>query len=116
MEDIIVRARNLGCKTTPSSGKSANLHVRYGGLRYAIIDVDANGKVLLHVKTHPGKELPEEESKAVNALIDDLEGVAIKNPPINHYGQVEKPVEEVPFESIERYMEHMVALIRRLYY
>ncbi len=116
MEHIIRTSRQLGCLPLVSDSKEGGFKIRFGSIRYAVMDINTKGRVYLHVKAHPNKELPEEFQQRANDFIFALEGVEIKNGPINCYGQVEQPIEEIPMESLEKFLEYSVRTIKECYY
>lgn len=116
IEHLIVRARQLGCTPLVSDSKDGGFKIRYGSIRYAVLDVNTKGRVYFHVKAHPNKDLPEDLSERANTFIVNLEGVDIKNGPINCYGQAEQTIEEIPRESIDQFLEYSVNTIQEHYY
>ena len=116
MMRTFITARQLGCDITPGGGKVGGFNVRYGTLKYAILDMNTKGEVFLHIKPHPNKELEPDKKESCNSFVMSLDGITIKNAPINHYGQAEQPIEDIPAESINTFLEYLVALIRREYY
>ena len=116
MMRTFLTARNLGCKITPGGGKVGGFNVRYGSLKYAIMDMNTRGEVFLHIRPHPNKDLPEAKKLAANQFIEALDGVTIKNAPINHYGQTEETIEAIPEGSLEHFLEYAVDTIRTEYY
>ena len=74
-------ARELGCDVTPGGGKVGGFNVRYGSLKYAILDMNTRGEVFLHIKPHPSKELEKEKHDDANKFVDSLPGVTIKKRP-----------------------------------
>jgi hypothetical protein len=116
MEHIIRQARNLGCAALISDSKEGGFKIRYGSIRYAILDVNTKGRVYLHIKAHPNKDLPDGQQDASNEFIAALEGVKIKNGPINCYGQVEEPIENIPRESVDQFLNFAVDTIQGIYY
>jgi len=116
MMKTFIAARQLGCKITPGGGKVGGFNVRYGSLKYAILDMNTRGEVFFHIKHHPNKDLPAEKKQTANDFVAALEGMTIKNAPINHYGQAEEPIEEIPLESLENFLEYAVNTIRVEYY
>lgn len=116
MMRTFITARDLGCKVTPGGGKAGGFNVRYGTLKYAIMDMNTRGEVFLHIKPHPSKDLDAEKKAAANKFVEQLDGVTIKNAPINHYGQTQEPIEEIPEGSLQDFLEYAVDLIRTEYY
>ena len=116
IESLILNARRLGCSSLVSDSKDGGFKIRYGSIRYAVLDVNTKGRVYLHVKAHPNKTLPDDLSLRANEYIESLEGVSIKNGPINCYGQVEEPIENIPTESLEQFVEYAVNTIQEHYY
>ena len=116
MMRTFVAARQLGCDITPGGGKVGGFNVRYGTLKYAIMDMNTRGEVFLHIKHHPNKDLPAETKQKANNFITELDGITIKNAPINHYGQAEEPIEEIPEDSLTDFLEYAVSTIRTFYY
>ncbi|MBN1944256.1 MAG: hypothetical protein JW797_01215 [Bradymonadales bacterium] len=113
---VINYARQKGCDFTTGGGKVGGFNIRYGSLKYAVLDVNTEGTLFLHIKPHPGKPLPDDYRTKANEFIQSLEGITIKNGPIHHYGQVESLVEEVPGESIELFLDFIIQAIHELYY
>lgn len=116
MMRTFLKARKLGCDITPGGGKVGGFNIRYGTLKYAIMDMNTRGEVFLHVRPHPNKDLPEDQRTKANTFITNLAGVTIKNAPINHYGQAEESLEEIPEDSVDSFLEFAVELIREEYY
>lgn len=116
MMRTFITARQLGCDITPGGGKVGGFNVRYGTLKYAILDMNTKGEVFLHIKPHPNKELTAEQKDQSNQFVMALQGITIKNAPINHYGQTEEPIEDIPAETLNNFLEFAVELIRKEYY
>jgi hypothetical protein len=114
--DIIKIARRLHCDFSPGGGKLGGFNVRYGSLKYAVLDVNTEGTLFFHIKPHPGKPIPDEHRIKANEFITALPGITIKNGPIHHYGQVESEVEKIPAESIEKFLDFAIQSIHELYY
>lgn len=116
MMKTIIKARQLGCDATPGGGKVGGFNIRYGSLKYAVMDLNTKGEVFLHIKPHPNKELSDELRDRGNRFVNELEGVTVKNAPINHYGQIEGAIEELPDDVLDRFLEYAVETIRDEYY
>ncbi len=116
LEHLIRKCRELGCQPLVSDSKEGGFKIRYGSIRYAVLDVNTKGRVYLHIKSHPNKDLPDDLSEKANEFIVSLDGVDIKNGPINCYGQVEQPIEEIPQESLDSFLEFAVDSIQTTYY
>lgn len=116
MMQIINFARQRGCDYATGGGKIGGFNIRYGSLKYAVMDVNSEGTLFLHIKPHPGKAIPEEYRLKANEFIQSLDGISIKNGPIHHYGQVESAVEKVPSESIAQFLDFIIQSIHELYY
>ena len=116
MEHLIRKSRALGCAPLVSDSKEGGFKIRYGSIRYAVLDVNTKGRVYFHIKAHPNKDLPSELSDRANNFIIGLEGVDIKNGPINCYGQVEQSIEQIPQESLDSFLEYAVNTIQNHYY
>lgn len=116
MTETIMAARDLGCDFNVGGGKAGGFNVRYGSLRYAVMDLNTRGEVFLHIKHHPSKNITDEQREDANKFVEGLEGLTIKNGPINNYGQIEEPIEELPIESLIAFLERTVEIIREVYY
>ncbi len=112
----IISARDHGCKITPGGGKAGGVNVRYGSLKYSVMDINTKGEVFIHIKHHPSKKITDEQREEANDFIAELEGLEIKNGPINHYGQCAIPVEDIPIESLESFLTWAIDTIRVRYY
>ena len=116
IQDVVVAARDLGCDFTVGGGKVGGLNIRYGTVQYAVMDIRTDGTVLLHIKPHPGKDISDEDRREANEFLESLEGLTVKNMPVNNYGTTEEPVEEIPTESLEHFLSRAVDYIRQNYY
>lgn len=116
MLDVLRAARKFGCEYSTGGGKVGGFNIRYGSLKYAVMDINTEGTLFLHIKPHPGKPISDEKRKEANEYIASLEGVKIKNGPIHHYGQVEAQVEDIPHDSIVAFLEYTVDGIQSAYY
>lgn len=116
MMETIIKSRDLGCDATPGGGKIGGVNIRYGSLKYAVMDVNTRGEVFLHIKAHPNKDIDPAKQDLANQFLDSLEGLEIKNAPVNHYGQADSPIEEIPAEALEQFLEYAVGNIRETFY
>jgi hypothetical protein len=116
MTQTIMAARDLGCDFNVGGGKAGGFNVRYGSLRYAVMDLNTRGEVFLHIKHHPSKDITDEQREEANKFVENLDGFTIKNGPINNYGQIEEPIEDVPIEALRTFLERTVNVIREVYY
>lgn len=116
MMQTIIRARDLGCDTTPGGGKIGGVNIRYGSLKYAVMDINTRGEVFVHIKHHPNKDIDPDDQVAANEFLTQLKGLEIKNAPVNHYGQCEQPIEEIDAGAIEQFLEFAVTRIRKQFY
>lgn len=116
MTQVIMAARDLGCDFNVGGGKAGGFNVRYGSLRYAVMDLNTRGEVFLHIKHHPSKDITDDQREEANEFVANLEGFTVKNGPINNYGQIEEPIEEVPIDSLVEFLERTVEQIRKVYY
>lgn len=116
MMQTIIKARQLGCDATPGGGKIGGVNIRYGSLKYAVMDINTRGEVFVHIKHHPNKDIDPVDQEAANQWLTDLKGLEIKNAPVNHYGQCEAPIEEIDREAIDKFLEFAVGRIRKQYY
>lgn len=116
MRHVLTTARDLGCRYNVGGGKAGGFNIRYGALRYAVMDLNTRGEVFLHIKPHPSKGITDEERDEANDIVQNIKGFSIKNGPINHYGQIEEPLEEVPYDAMTEFLEWAVENIRVNYY
>lgn len=116
MMRTIIKARELGCSTTPGGGKTGGVNIRYGSIKYAVMDINTRGEVFVHIKHHPSKPIDPEDQKRANEFLAGIKGLAIKNAPVNHYGQCEDPIEEIDADALDAFLEFAVARIREKYY
>jgi hypothetical protein len=116
MTQTIMAARDLGCDFNVGGGKAGGFNVRYGSLRYAVMDLNTRGEVFFHIKHHPSKDITDEQRDEANEFVSNLAGMTIKNGPINNYGQIEEPIEDVPIEALRTFLERTVQVIREIYY
>jgi hypothetical protein len=116
MTQTISAARDLGCDFNVGGGKAGGFNIRYGSLRYAVMDLNTRGELFLHIKHHPSKDITDEQRDEANEFCENLAGFTIKNGPINNYGQIEECIEDVPIEALRTFLERTVNVIREVYY
>lgn len=116
MMNTIIKARDLGCDTTPGGGKIGGVNIRYGSLKYAVMDINTRGEVFVHIKHHPNKDISDDDRTEANEFLTQLKGLEIKNAPVNHYGQCESPIEEIAVEALDTFLEYAVGRIRKQFY
>ncbi|MFW5967627.1 MAG: hypothetical protein ACOCV2_08925 [Persicimonas sp.] len=116
MTQVIMAARDLGCSYNVGGGKAGGFNIRYGSLRYAVMDLNTRGEVFLHIKHHPSKDITDDQRDEANEFVESIDGFTIKNGPINNYGQIEEEIEDVPIEALEKFLERTVETIREIYY
>jgi hypothetical protein len=113
---ILRKARDLGCDYNVGGGKAGGFNIRYGNLRYAVMDINTRGEAFLHIKPHPSRDITDEARQEANDFVCQIEGMTIKNQPINNYGQIEEPIEDVPDEAFDEFLGYVIDQIRELYY
>ena len=113
---LLKYARSAGCLFQTAGGKTGGFNVRYGSLGYSLVDVTTEGTVYLHVNPDSGRKLDDETRTARNEFIESLEGVTVKNGPIQNYGQVAEVIEEIPGETMEKFIDFCVTHIRSDFY
>ena len=116
IQKAVVAARDLGCDFKVGGGQVGGLNIRYGGVGYAVMDIRTDGTVLFHIKPHPGKDIPDEDREDANDFLETLEGVTIKNMPVNNYGTAEEPVEDIPPNTVSQFLDRAIEYIRKKYY
>jgi hypothetical protein len=116
LERLMIMGRDLGCSLEIGGGKVGGINFRYGSIRYAILDVNAEGEIKLYASPHPGKVASETLHTALNTCIEKSEGLEPRQFPIGTYGMLQSKIEEVPIESLEKFLETSIALIREEYY
>lgn len=113
---VLRKARDLGCTYNPGGGKVGGFNVRYGNLGYSVLDVNTDGSIFLHVNPDNSITLSDEERASINEWIEGLEGLTVKNGPIQNYGQLSEAVEEIPPTSLDTFLEGTVGRIRERFY
>ena len=113
---VAIKARELGCDLDIGGGRAGGINIRYGSIGYALMDVNTNGRVKLYVQPHPGKESSDEFVDTMNAYIEADDNLEAKSFPINTYGHLEDPIEEIPQASLEGFLEHAMSMIKGRFY
>lgn len=116
LEMLMRKANKLGCDLDVGGGRAGGINIRYGSIRYAIMDVNVHGEVKLYVQPHPGKEAPEEVIDSLNGLIAGDDSLDPKSFPISSYGHLNEPLEDIPAESLLMYLNGAIDVIRQTYY
>jgi hypothetical protein len=116
MTELLKMARDIGCRYTVSGGRTGGFNLRYGSIRYYIMDIYCDGGVILHIKPHPDKDITDEQRDEANEFLEGLGELEISNMPVNHYTQLEDPIEEIPMDALEEFLEYIVSFIREHYY
>lgn len=116
LEEVLIEARRLGCEMKIGGGRAGGMNIRYGAIGYAVLDINTKGIVKLYASPHPGKDPEDDHRDSVNGFIEESEELEPKSFPINTYGHLEAPVEEIGSEPIVEFMQHALGLIKRYYY
>ena len=115
-EEILIHAREMGCEMQIGGGRAGGINLRYGAIGYAVLDINCHGVVKVYASPHPGKDPEDEHRAAINNFIDESEELEPKSFPVNTYGHLEDPVEEIGVEPVVKFIRHSVELIRKYYY
>lgn len=116
LENIMIRARELGCRNEIGGGRAGGINMRYGSIRYAIMDINVRGEVKLYVQPHPGGSSPDALAEHLNSCIDETEGLDPKSFPIGTYGQLQDKVEDIPDDALKAYLAEAVDQIHQAHY
>lgn len=116
LEEVLIHARKMGCDMQIGGGRAGGMNLRYGAIGYAVLDINTLGVVKLYASPHPGKDPTDEHRGSVNSFIEESEELEPKSFPLNTYGHMEDPVEEIGAEPLVRFIQHSVELIRKNYY
>ena len=116
LELLIRCAHKLGCSSEVGGGRVGGINLRYGSIRYAVMDVNVKGDVKLYVQPHPNKTPPETVSDTLNEYIKEHPTLSVKSFPLTCYGHAELPIEEIEQEHLEGYVTEVVRCIRDTYY
>ena len=116
LEELLIELRERGCEMRIGGGQAGGINFRYGSIGYSILDVNTAGQVKLYAAAHPGKDAPEEFRDGVNEFIADREELTPKSFPIQSYGHLEDPIEEIGAGPLIEFGEHVIDLIRKHYY
>lgn len=115
-EEVLINARNMGCEMQIGGGRAGGINLRYGAIGYAVLDINCLGVVKVYASPHPGKDPEDEHRAAINGFIEDSEVLVPKSFPVNTYGHLEDPLEDIGAEPVVRFIQHSVELIRKYYY
>lgn len=116
LEEVLIEARRMGCEMKIGGGRAGGMNIRYGSIGYAVLDINTKGIVKLYASPHPGKDPSDEHRDRLNGFIEANEELEPKSFPINTYGHLEAPVEEIGSEPLVEFMRHALGLIKESYY
>lgn len=116
LEQIFIEARKMGCDMQVGGGRAGGMNIRYGSIGYAVLDINTHGVVKVYASPHPGKEPTDAHRESVNDYLEASEELTAKSFPVNSYGHLEDPVEEIEVAEIVGFIEHAVDLIQEHYY
>jgi len=114
--DLIIYARDMGCQLRIGGGTVGGFNLRFGSIGHAIMDVKADGVVKVYVDPHPGHPAPNELWHKLNDCIDDSADMNPKTFPIQTYGELLSPIEEIPQEQLRHFIDEAVSGIWETYY
>lgn len=115
-EEVLIHAREMGCTMKIGGGRAGGINLRYGAIGYAVLDINTLGVVKVYASPHPGKDPEDEHRGAINNFIEESEELDPKSFPVNTYGHLKDPIEEIGAEPCVRFIKHSVDLIRKYYY
>ncbi len=116
MEEVLVHAREMGCEMKIGGGRAGGINLRYGAIGYAILDINTLGVVKVYASPHPGKDPKDEHRGSINGFIEESEELDPKSFPVNTYGHLKDPLEEIGAEPVVMFIQHAVQLVRKYYY
>ncbi|MBO5753370.1 MAG: hypothetical protein J6S69_06720 [Proteobacteria bacterium] len=116
IEKLMIYARNLGCNIEAGGGRIGGINFRYGGIGYAIMDLNTDGEVKLYAQPHPNKTAPESLSNRINKFLEDNEQLNLKSHPINCHGLLIDKVENVSYQALIAFLDVAIEAIKDTYY
>ena len=116
IEKLMIYARNLGCNIEAGGGRIGGINFRYGGIGYAIMDLNTDGEVKLYAQPHPNKTAPESLSNRINKFLEDNEQLNLKSHPINCHGLLIDKVENVSYQALIAFLDVAIEAIKETYY
>lgn len=117
IEKLMIYARQLGCNIEAGGGRIGGINFRYGGIGYAIMDLNTDGEVKLYAQPHPNKTAPKELSDRINDFLEKKgEELELKSHPINCHGLLKKKVEEINDIALTEFLNTAVEAIKDTYY
>jgi hypothetical protein len=116
IEKLMIYARNLGCNIEAGGGRIGGINFRYGGIGYAIMDLNTDGEVKLYAQPHPNKTAPESLSNRINKFLEDNEQLNLKSHPINCHGLLIDKVENVSHQALIAFLDVAIEAIKDTYY
>ena len=115
-EEVLIHAREMGCTMKIGGGRAGGINLRYGAIGYAVLDINTLGVVKVYASPHPGKDPEDEHWDAINGFLEESETLNPKSFPVNTYGHLKEPLEEIGAEPVVRFIKQSVELIRKYYY
>lgn len=116
IEKLMIYARNCGCNIEAGGGRLGGINFRYGGIGYAIMDIDTEGNVKLYAQPHPNKPAPEALSAKINKFLENHEVLKLKSHPINCHGTLTQKIEEIDSKPLIDFLNLALGAIKDAYY
>ncbi len=114
--NVMVAARKFGCRLMIGGGRKGGLNLRYGSIGFAVMDIDTAGKVKVYAQPHPNGKKDTLLNARINTYLENSEFLNPTSMPINTYGHLDVPVEEIPQEALIGFLFENITAIKETYY
>lgn len=114
--DLILAARKFGCRIDTSDGKKAALRLRFGGLEFDLLKVEANGTIRVFADPCSGISGSSKVHDEINAFLEANEELSPSTMPVRHHSAVEENLDDVPLPTLLGLLTTAIDSIRQNVY
>lgn len=116
MNQVAVFARQNQCQVASTGGRGGTIQVRYGSLRFPVLDMTAEGLVTLYIRPTTHDDVVEELTTYLRNSAEEMEDLNVNIGARRASGRLVDSLEDVPAEALTAWVSLSVAAIREYIY
>lgn len=116
MNKVAVFARQQQCLVASTGGRGGTMQVRYGSLKFPVLDMTAEGVVTIYVRPTRHDDIVDDLSRVLRETAEELQDLNVNIGARRASGRLGDSLEDVPEEALTEWVTRSVAAIREHIY
>lgn len=116
MNNVAVFARQNQCLVASTGGRGGTIQVRYGSLRFPVLDMTAEGLVTLYIRPTTHDEIVDDLTAVLRETAEGIDDLEVHIGTRRASGRVTDSLEDVSEEALKEWVTRSVAAIREHIY